>query len=332
MKANNMKSKIILSVMMLCFGSLNIIAQTSSIPAAFVDVGYGARPVAMGSAYSGLADDVNALFWNPAGLNHLEDKQAAFTTANLLGTVRYNIISYAMPLKFGEVQQGGGIAVISSGDEALKEFTLLAGYSRRILGIDIGLNLKYRYASFGKNGIDRNETQVFSDAEYYDGLMNQVHGNANGFGMDIGLMYQLNEKIRCGLMVRDIFSPVSWNSAVNNTSLKTKGKYTENVPTEVVVGTSYKVFDEFLVTADYQPSLSKDVNNIIRGGAELKLFKHLFIRAGLQDVVNDQPDEKYAFGLGLQMNLGKGTGISFDYSYVIEELANSNRITVGLTF
>ena len=71
---------------------------------------------------------------------------------------------------------------------------------------------------------------------------------------------------------------------------------------------------------------------MIRGGVELKLFKHLFVRAGLQDIVNDQPDEKYVFGLGLQMNLGKGTGISFDYSYVIEELANSNRLTVGLTF
>ncbi len=332
MKANTMKSKMLLGLMLLCFGSLHVVAQTSSIPAAFVDVGYGARPVAMGSAYSGLADDVNALFWNPAGLNHLSEKQAAFTTANLLGIIRYNIISFAMPLKFGEAQQGGGIAVISSGDEALKEFTLLAGYSRRVVGIDIGLNVKYRYASFGKNNLDRGESEVFSDIEYNNALANQVHGSANGFGVDLGIMYQLNEKIRCGLMVRDLFSPVSWNSSVNNPELKTKGKYTENVPTEIVVGTSYKVFDEFLVTADYQPAMSKDVSNMIRGGAELTLFKHLFVRAGLQDIVNDQPDEKYVFGLGLQLNIGKGTGLSFDYSYVIEELANSNRLTVGLTF
>jgi hypothetical protein len=333
MKAYNMKSTMIIGViLLLCFGSLNIVAQTSSIPAAFVDVGYGARPVAMGSAYSGLADDINALFWNPAGLNHLTDKQAAFTTANILGVVRYNILSYAMPLKFGEAQQGGGIALISSGDDALREFTLLAGYSRRVAGLDLGLNLKYRYASFGKNSLDRSETEVFSDAEFLDARMNQVHGSANGFGMDLGVLYQLNEKIRCGLMVRDLFSPVSWNSAVDNTSLKTKGKYTENVPTEIIVGTSYKVFDEFLVTADYQPALTKDVNNMIRGGAELCLLKHFFVRAGLQDIVNDQPDEKYVFGLGFQLNIGKGSGISFDYTYVIEELDNSNRLTVGLTF
>lgn len=332
MKANNMKSKILLGLVLLCFGSLHVVAQTSSIPAAFVDVGYGARPVAMGSAYSGLADDANALFWNPAGLNQLAEKQAAFTTANILGIIRYNIISFAMPIKIGEAQQGGGVAVISSGDEALKEFTLLAGYSRRIAGVDLGLNLKYRYASFGKNSLDRGESEVFSDIEYSDALANQVHGSANGFGLDLGIMYQLNEKIRCGMMVRDLFSPVSWNSSVNNPALKTKGKYTENVPTEVIVGTSYKVFDEFLVTADYQPALSKDVSNMIRGGAELTLFKHFFVRAGLQDIVNDQPDEKYVFGLGLQMNIGKGTGISFDYSYVIEQLANSNRLTVGLTF
>jgi len=332
MKANNMKLKIAIIIVMLSSLPFYVTAQTSSIPAAFVDVGYGARPVAMGGAYSGLADDINALFWNPAGLNHLKDKEASFTTANLLGIVRYNVFAFGMPLKFGEAEQGGGIALVSSGDDALRELTLLAGYSRRVLGLDVGLNLKYRYASFGKNSLDRNEGVVFSDAEFADGQLNQVHGSANGFGLDIGILYQLNEKIRCGLMVRDLFSPVSWNSAVDNPAAKSKGKYTENVPTEIVIGTSYKVFEELLVTADYQPSLSKDVSNMIRGGAELILFKHLFVRAGLQDIVNDQPDEKYVFGLGLQINVGKGSGISFDYSYVIEQLDNSNRLSVGLTF
>ena len=34
----------------------------------FLKLGVGARPVAMGSAYTAVADDANALFWNPAGL------------------------------------------------------------------------------------------------------------------------------------------------------------------------------------------------------------------------------------------------------------------------
>ena len=327
-----MKNIILLLVMMLGIAPLIVFGQNSALPAAFVDIGYGARPVGMGSAYAGLADDIQALFWNPAGLNHLNETQVSFTNANILGLVKYNVFSVALPLHFDDAQQGGGIAIVSSGDEALHEYTVLAGYSRRVLGVDVGLNLKYRYASFGNNGLDRNENIVFGDQEFQNELLNQVHGSANGFGMDIGLLYQFSEKIRVGLMIRDLFSPVMWNSTVDNTSLSAKGKYTENVPFETVIGTAYKVFDEFLVTADFQPSYSKDVSNIIRGGAELKLFKMLFLRAGLQNVVNDQADEKYVFGFGLNVNVSKKYALTFDYTHVIEQLDNSNRLTVGLAF
>ena len=328
-----MKTKILFIVMIFGLTPLILLGQTkSSIPAAFVDVGYGARPVGMGSAYAGLADDIHALFWNPAGLNHLEDKQVSFTNANILGLVKYNVFSFALPLHFDEAQQGGGIAVVSSGDEALHEFTVLAGYSRRVLGFDLGLNLKYRYASFGKNTLDRDEGVVFSDQEFQDGMLNQVRGSANGFGMDVGVLYQFSEKIRFGLMIRDLFSPVSWNSSVDNTAAQTKGKYTENVPFETVIGTSYKVLDELLVTADFQPAFSKDVSNAIRGGAELRLFKLLYLRAGLQNIVNDQADEKYVFGFGLNVNVSKKYALTFDYTHVLEQLDNSNRLTIGLAF
>jgi len=34
----------------------------------------GSRPLAMGGAFSGLADDANAVFWNPAGLAQLKGR------------------------------------------------------------------------------------------------------------------------------------------------------------------------------------------------------------------------------------------------------------------
>ena len=34
----------------------------------FLKIGQGARAVAMGDAYTAVADDINAIFWNPAGL------------------------------------------------------------------------------------------------------------------------------------------------------------------------------------------------------------------------------------------------------------------------
>ena len=322
----SMKTLSILLVLGFLCCSSTVFGQKSSIPAAFVDVGMGARPAGMGGAYSGLADDINALTWNPAGLINLTEKEAQFTNAKIFGLITYNTLSFGMPLKINETPQAAGLSLLYSGDESYREMTVTAGYARKVGPVSIGANLKYRYASFGKNTL---ETGVFTPEEYQEGLLNQVRGSANGLGFDLGVLYQFNEKIRMGLMLRDIYSPVSWNS--ESDSKLAQGKYTETVPFETIVGTSYKVFDELTITADLQPALTKDVSNMIRGGAELKVFKFLFVRAGLQNMINDQNDERFVFGVGLNIGVKKST-IHFDYTYLLEQLANSNRLTISFSF
>src|SRR5207302_9163172 len=44
------------------------IALSSALDAAFLDAGWGARPVGMGGAFTAIADDSNAPLYNPAGL------------------------------------------------------------------------------------------------------------------------------------------------------------------------------------------------------------------------------------------------------------------------
>ena len=40
--------------------------------AAFLKIGTGARPAALGGAYTALADDVNAIYYNPGALARLQ--------------------------------------------------------------------------------------------------------------------------------------------------------------------------------------------------------------------------------------------------------------------
>ncbi len=321
-----MKTLSLFFVLGLLVSTPNILAQNSSIPAGFVDVGLGARPAAMGSAYTGLADDINALFWNPAGLTNLTEKQASFTTAKLFGLISYNMVSVGMPLTYGDVKQGVGLAFVYSGDEALREMTITAGYAREVGPVTLGANLKYRYASFGNNKMDQG---IFTEKEFSDAMLNQVKGSANGLGIDLGLLYQFDSTIKFGLMLRDVVAPVMWNS--QSASKLAKGKYTESVPFETVIGTSYKISNEFTMTADLKPAFTKDVSTTIRGGAELRLFKFLFVRAGLQNSVNSENDEKYVFGLGFNYTVKK-TLLKFDYTYLSEQLASSNRLTLSFTF
>lgn len=47
-------------------------AKVGTSGSQFLKIGVGARPVAMGNAFVALADDPVALFWNPAGIVHVE--------------------------------------------------------------------------------------------------------------------------------------------------------------------------------------------------------------------------------------------------------------------
>lgn len=51
-----------------------------STSANFLKIGMGARPVGMGEAFTGVADDTNAVYWNPAGL--VLAKGVGFTTTH----------------------------------------------------------------------------------------------------------------------------------------------------------------------------------------------------------------------------------------------------------
>ncbi len=74
--------------------------------AASLKVAAGARPAALGGAFVGLADDANALFWNPAGLADIRDRQVGLMYTSYLVDTSYQLLSWAQPMP----ALGGGIA------------------------------------------------------------------------------------------------------------------------------------------------------------------------------------------------------------------------------
>ena len=49
--------------------------KAGTAAAAFLKIDAGSRPMGMGGAFTGLADDINTLFWNPAGLASIQDQE-----------------------------------------------------------------------------------------------------------------------------------------------------------------------------------------------------------------------------------------------------------------
>ena len=75
--------------------------------AAFLKIGVGARAIGMGGAFTAVANDVNALAWNPAGLARLSGNELTATHADMSAGLRYDFLGVATPFKYGTFAAGG---------------------------------------------------------------------------------------------------------------------------------------------------------------------------------------------------------------------------------
>ena len=71
--------------------------------AQFLKIGAGARPTAMGDAFVGVADDVNAGYYNPAGLGLLEKPEFTAMHTQYFQGLNYDYGAYVHPLAHGAV-------------------------------------------------------------------------------------------------------------------------------------------------------------------------------------------------------------------------------------
>ncbi len=303
-------------IFILALGLLTWIKQApaeelSHIPGAFVDIGYGARPMGMGGAFVGLADDRNAVMWNPAGLLRLKGSGISFMWAKQLGFVPYNYLCYSRPI--GNHRIGAGL--IYSGDEVLSETTALLSFatsleklSRQFRNIGVALNLKIRQASFGNNS---------------SGDPDRVTGDAFGYGLDFGLLYLFSPKISFGIFLRDCFNDIRWNSSVS-------GKYSESIPAEFTMGAAYRHSENTVIAADIRKSLYSDVEDRLLVGLEQKIFDFISLRAGwAQNIGARYNNQEIALGAGVTREM-KGFLFSFDFAYMLNDLKNTPRAGASL--
>ncbi len=302
--------------------------ELSGISGSFVDLGFGTRAAGMGNAFTAEANDANAVFWNSAGLVSSEKIQVDFNYLNQLGLVPYSSIGVSLPLS---KKDAVGAGFIYSGDATLKELTFIAGYARKFGKLVVGGNLKYRYASFGNNGFNSGDYIVFDNDEIRTGEMNKIYGNGNGFGVDLGIRYLLNNSVTLGIAIKDVLSPFTWNSQNNNSSHPARGKYSEALPLKTIFGVSVNSWKDFIINADYQPAILRDETNIIRFGIEYTLLDIISFRTGTQQFINSLSDEKYSFGIGFGYNFS-GIQVKANYAYILEELANTSRFSIGVNF
>ena len=72
-------------------------AKVGTAGAQFLEIGVSARAMGMGEAFLGVADDASVLYYNPAGLSLLTQKEAMFTHIDYPAEINYEFAGLVFP-------------------------------------------------------------------------------------------------------------------------------------------------------------------------------------------------------------------------------------------
>jgi|GEM_PF-3334086 len=290
---------------------------------AFDQFPVGARPEAMGGAFTALADDVHSLYYNPAGLATLfRPKITAYYAkpwSNLSDdtSMGHMFLGGAGPLGLGGRWGGvGGSYEEFKVDKMYKEQTFTVGYAKTFLEdrLSLGTGLKWLMRSYGSDAYTEGSTSV--DPIFSGGK------SASNLGVDVGGLLAINSTVFLGLSVLNINRPdMSLSSG-------------DRLPMTTRLGTSFQT-DFLKMNADITRTLTsgeKDTRFLLGGERSwaFRRFGLLSIRGGAG--IGSRDYRQVNVGAGYEIN-----GIGFDYVFTMplgaaNDMGNSQNVSLSYGF
>ena len=302
----------------------------------FLNIGVDAAGLGMSKAIVATSNNVNSIYWNPAGLVGIEDYQGSLMHASYFaGIANYNHAAFAMPI---DKQSALGISIIRFGvDDILNttelidsegniDFNRISLFSAADYAFNIAYarNLIFKNLKFGVNAkIVRRTIGDFASSW--------------GFGFDVGIQFERNNW-KFGIMARDITTTFNtWainetefdkiknaisgqNQELPETTEITKPKLQIGAAREFRVGRFFNLLAEVDLNVRFAKTndiFSSDLGSVDPAiGFQLDYDKIVYLRAG---VGNFQYVTQFnnAKSLSLQPNFGVGfnyRGIQIDYA------------------
>ncbi|MDZ7292656.1 MAG: PorV/PorQ family protein [candidate division KSB1 bacterium] len=269
---------------------------------AFLKVGVGSRGAALGEAYSALADEPTAIYWNPAGLAALKGTHLTFTHLSWLESINHEFAAVTFP-SFGGTMGAGLIMQTIPGIQVRTKPTA------EPIGTFDAQDLAFMLA-FGRQW--RSTLAAGFSAKF---LYEKIYLNsATGFAIDLGGIWQTPvEHLKFGVSVQNLGAM----SALQKDNIK--------LPALVRLGAAYVLpFSE----GENRLALTAEHLRLLRGGdgssagAEFLFHETLALRAGYQF-----GRENHSLTAGFGTALGR---YQLDYGYAPfgNDLGNAHRFSV----
>ncbi len=277
--------------------------------ASFLQVGWGARAAAMGEAFTAAADDVDAVYWNPAGLAYVKRLQETFGHNAWLDGVNNEHAAFALRHSQSTVI-GAGIGFLNVGDiERSNKYGYTEGYyganDMALIG-SYARRLKPNLAVGGNFKIIRE--RIESDS-------------AQAFALDAGGVYEMTPRLRLGATLRNLGTGLGYKTAP------------APLPMALRAGAAFQFRPGLLLTSDISLAFD-DSLSLHFGGEYLYPSKvkgvTLKLRAGFKTAAMSYLGAMSAVSLGF----GAETG-AVEFGYALSpygDLGMSHRLDLKIKF
>ncbi|MFH2055216.1 MAG: PorV/PorQ family protein [bacterium] len=295
----------------------------------FLKIGVGAKALAMGGAFVGLADDESAAYYNPAGIIGFQQKAVAASYMNYVADIQSGYLSLVLPTRGTEEQ-------MRSGEFDEVEITDAA----RALAFSVNY---LNYGTLDRTNADGEVEGDFGGSEFAVGL---TYARRLGDRVTLAgtgkFIYQKIDEFSSdalaadlGLIYRFKDGRTSFGLAATNLGFQLSGLSPENkdpLPIAARAGISHHL-RELPVTASGEISYPTD--NKLFGSIGLEFSQHNFplaLRAGYSTFGSNyktggDKDNTAGFAFGAGFFLGH---IAIDYAFVpYADLGSLHRVSLA---
>ncbi|HRQ44895.1 MAG TPA: PorV/PorQ family protein [Candidatus Goldiibacteriota bacterium] len=271
-------------------------ADQGTTSAVFLKLEQGARPIAMGGAYTAVADDVHSILWNPAGLSRLQGFEVSFMHTMWFADIFYDYLALAYPA--GEIGTFGlSVVYVNSGD--IKKWDIAGNPQGSFSSSDLGFGISYG-TTISKDLSLGVTIKLFNSSIDDKG--------AFGFAGDLGAIYTTPvEGLKAGFAVQNLGPKFGFGEAFL-------------LPINFRLGLSYSAVRNLILSLDYIQPI--ETNGILAAGMEYWYRDLLVLRLGYQ--YQGMLDKNYYYenyaGPSILAGFVIGAGIkidiySVDYAY-----------------
>lgn len=155
-------------------------AKVATAGAQFLEIGVSGRAIGMGEAFVAVANDASAMYYNPAGLTQLYDREVVLSHISYVADIRYDFAGLAYPLyRLGGVL-GVGFYSLDAGDMDETTYEYFRGTGRIFGARSYAATLSY-----GRALTDRFSVGV--TVKLVDEMLEDER--ATGWAADVGTSY-----------------------------------------------------------------------------------------------------------------------------------------------